>query len=361
MYYLLIFFSFFPFITLYNLGTDIQPYALIISFIIFIKNKMIVYKKFLMLFNIFLYSFLLLIILRDFSFSSIRSFANYASLFFISSASYTMMKKNNGLKEFYIKMIFNIWFVIGFIQTYIKKDFLLFLVSGGRTSLTRGVPGLNSEPSFYAYMLIFGMLISLDFHKNKILYLINLGIQLIFFARSAIGVLYLFIYLILLSIKYISSFKVKNYIKIFLIFGIFLIIYIVILKFMEGTRINALMNMAINNHEVLYKDQSIESRFYHIYFSVIKTIENFFLPHGFSDFRIMSGLGLALYELGFGGVLLIYSIYKIINQSIYHKLNKLNSIFVIIILFSAIQLANPILSFYLGYTLYGQKNKPLKY
>lgn len=63
-----------------------------------------------------------------------RSLFNYISVLVIPWAGYIVLKENGGISEKIIKNIINIWFVMGRIPTFINKDFLLFLVDGGRTT-----------------------------------------------------------------------------------------------------------------------------------------------------------------------------------------------------------------------------------
>jgi hypothetical protein len=69
--------------------------------------------------------------------------------------------------------------------------------------------------------------------------------------------------------------------------------------------------------------------------------------------RIMSGFGAALYELGIFAIIYFYIIInlhrKFYNNNIaFYR----QSIFLIILMFSSIQLANPLFSVYIGVLLY---------
>ena len=172
------FFCFFPFISLINTNTDLQPYALILSIIYLILLSctsgctfpkklggiLIVFigATFVLLFSsVFINNFFILI----------KAYASYLSIFVITFATYNILKMDGGLNERLVKVFIIIWLVIGLVQTFINRKFLLFIVPLLRTSTSRGVAGVFSEPSFYGYMCFFAMLLAMDFKKNKIVYI----------------------------------------------------------------------------------------------------------------------------------------------------------------------------------------------
>jgi hypothetical protein len=297
-----------------------------------------------------------LLLLGNTGIDEIRSLYKYISLFTISSAAFLVVKRNNGLNEKTIKIFINIWFLVSFIQTFIKSDFLFFLVSGARTSINRGVPGLTSEPSFYGFMVIFMFLFVLDFKKHRNLYIFNLLIQLILFAQSSVSMVYAFIYLLILVVINLGKFRPD-----FFLYSIGFIAMILVLLFLfvtdiQDTRIYNIITRIIQSPLKLYQtDGSVRSRVDDIIIPIQESFSSYLLPKGFasSDFyRIMSGYGAAIYELGFISLIVIGNIFYVIYSAYYHNNRKLNAIFITIIMFSAIQLSTPILPFYLGYCLY---------
>lgn len=368
MIYFLAVLCFFPFIQLINLGTDTQPYAAIFSILIIAFSRFRFNKKSILIGLIAVCAIFIFLISDNKSFLELRSLLNYISVFLISTATYIGLKRKQGLSEKFLKMIINTWFLVGFIQSYIKRDFMFGIIAGARTSVSRGVPGLNSEPSFYAYMLIFTLLMVLDFKKNKLLYIINICIQLILFAQSSIGIVYLLIYIALVSFKHMSFKIINSVVKISGLLIIASYIVNILPDLFPGSRMGTIIKQFLTNPMSLYfADQSIQSRVNHIINPIIASIKNGLFPYGYSNsirvlgyYRIMSGFGAAIFELGIIAIFLIGAIIKSIYDAKFHVNHKINSIYILILMFSAIQLASPLLAFYIGYCQYSKNEFPLK-
>jgi hypothetical protein len=235
----------------------------------------------------------------------------------------------------------------------------------------RGICSLAPEPSFYGANCIFFFLINKASFNNKKIDIL-LIFQIVILARSTIGVLFLGIYFI--YDFFLSGFNKKN---ILAVLTIPIISYFIINYFLIDTRIFQIFSYFMGNpSSVLIVDQSANSRFAHIFFSIRGFLSDYFLPHGYNTFnhymienapehtglfprgvnlsesaRIMSGYGAALFELGF----LAFPIIIVINYSIFKFYNKntrqllLLTLFLNTILFSAIPLSSPILGFLIGY------------
>src|SRR6266540_4110157 len=122
---LLIIFILFPFLTFINIDTDIQPYALVLSIVVFIieKDRRLPIPIALLLIPL-LFSLCLLAI-YGISFHAMRSVANYASLFFISAASYFVLQKTDKKHIGRILAIVTYsWFAVGMIQHFIDYEFM---------------------------------------------------------------------------------------------------------------------------------------------------------------------------------------------------------------------------------------------
>lgn len=94
------------------------------------------------------------------------------------------------------------------------------------------------------------------------------------------------------------------------------------------------------------------------------SIENIFLPFGFTSIqnitgfsRIMSGFGAVIYEMGVIGIVLIAALIYIIIKAKYHQNHFVNAIFILILMFSAVQLASPLFSLYIGYCIYSENKR----
>ncbi|MGI6614313.1 MAG: hypothetical protein ACOX3M_08105 [Saccharofermentanales bacterium] len=369
MYRLLIYFSLFPFVSFFNMGTDTQPYAFLTGIgVIFLTRKHKIPKEISPLLMLSFFSVLVFLAFGNFEFTAIRSMFNYVSLGVITYASYLAFENVRFDFEKNLKLVINIWFVVGFIQKYVSSSFLLFMVAGGRTTATRGVPHLTSEPSFYAYMLMFALMFVMDFKRHRNLYILNLAIQLVFFSQSAIGFVYASFYVLLNVGKYLFNHKSRNVGKALLIIVIILGLGYLYLHLYPASRASKLITRIIQNPLAAYSiDRSVQARVNHIYFSIRHSVNSFFVPQGYGksleiigSSRIMSGFGAALFELGFMGIVVIVSIFKIIFGAKEHNNRFLNSLFITSILFSAIQLASPTLALYLGYLVNLQKQSVMK-
>jgi len=354
------FFSFFPFICFFDIGTDTQPYAFIVSLLIIIFLSG--FRTPVLLLPLLLSSILavlILIVYGKYGMLEFRSLFNYLSVTAISYASYIGIKKTGGIKEKHIKLMINIWFMIGLIQTFIKRDFLLFLVAGGRTSLERGVTNLTSEPSFYGYMIVFALLFVMDFKEKRYLYIMNLLIQLFVFAQSAVAIVYLMVYLLLLLAKNVLRASPASMLRIVTTALICLIGLTLYFNIYPNSRATVLLNSIVSDPQAVYlKDASVRARVNHIAKPLKEAVRYKLFPAGYSKAledlgyrRIMSGYGAAIYELGIIGIIIVLNIFYIVFTADRHSNHKMNSVYVSIIMFSAIQLASPILAFYLGYVL----------
>jgi hypothetical protein len=129
---------------------------------------------------------------------------------------------------------------------------------------------------------------------------------------------------------------------------------------------------------VLLMDGSVNDRIFHIYFSVLGSLQYHLLPHGYSawlpylhrmlplyqpyawhvsDTRIMSGYGSALFELGFLGLLIPASI----TAALYRGFRKHGRLYLALIVFvnaimwTSIPLSFPLVSFLIGYVAYATR------
>lgn len=363
---LIYFFVFCPNIQIIVFGTDTQPYALVFSLTflliyLFKKDKIRVPKSYgwFMIPGVIALGLYVLGIIQTNFFEATRSMLNYLTILVIPLSSYYLFQICGGLKEQYVKWLINFWLIVAVIQKFFISDFMYFCIAGHRTTEERGVVSLMSEPSFYGYMCIFAMLFVLDFKskKERNIYLANLVIQIFLFAESSITILYLMIIVGVYVLSWFCRTKI-NLNMILLALGVLLIgvvAVVIILNFFQGSRLGSLVWYAVYTPTELLNDASIQERMSDIVMALRGFWENRFMPHGFGAGRIMSGFGAALYECGFFACALIYAFYIILRgqnsgASKYHI-----EVSLCIIMFSAVQLSLPILSFYLGYCLYNRK------
>lgn len=374
--FLLYFFCAFPFLSIFPFPSDTQPYALLIAVVYLLLRKRVRIPR-----NFYLPLAMLAVIVAWFVLTLLvepvsewlmlfRKVYNYITVMVIPLAVYNSFQYTNGLKEKWIKGFILAWLVVGVVQSYIYPNFLGFLVPNFRTSATRGVPGLASEPSFYGYMMVFFCVLASRFksEKERYIYIAICVLQVIFLAESSVAIVYLLVFLSVLVIKWILHFYkmsptrfLSTIVLVALSGALLYMLAKVYVRNNAGSRLVQLSRKLISNigsmrtlEDVYRVDVSVGQRVNAIYTSVKVSAENFFMPHGFvyTDFsgRIMSAYGTALYEFGFIGIYLI----AFFSVAIYKGQDRSWPILIGVaaMMFSAVQLASPMFSFLLGYSMF---------
>src|SRR5210317_352541 len=124
--YIFIFFCFFPYIDIINIGTDTQPNALVMSAILLfaIENKKI-NTPILLLWVLFLFSILLAITSNLSGFETIKNILNYLSAPMICLAAYNVFIKMKFKLPFSIFLIICLsYFIVGFMQMFVDPGFM---------------------------------------------------------------------------------------------------------------------------------------------------------------------------------------------------------------------------------------------
>ena len=130
--FLFLIFCFFPYVKLLPLGTDSQPYALLLGMILlplYLRKE--IKPEFLALLLVALFS-AGIAIFSPWDFNTVRSFINYLSLFVVSFVTYHFLKKKGGLPYVFFRNVVYIWFGVGIIQLFIYPSFLSFFGSERR-------------------------------------------------------------------------------------------------------------------------------------------------------------------------------------------------------------------------------------
>jgi hypothetical protein len=373
LYLLFFIFCFFPYVTFVNLGTDMQPYSLIIAFILLFLFRIRFNSTQLTIAFVFLISVIIFII-SGITFSSFRSLFNYSSLFFVSYVSLHVLKTERLNFEKILKISILIWFVVGLIQTLYDRTFLTFLISGSRTTENRGVTGLAPEPTFYGIVFIFFLIFLLHAqYKHKKLLIFACIVGIIFLAKSTMAFLFL---AILYFVYLLTHGKIKYILLGFLLFWI---LPVLMLEILPSTRLSYLVSKIIENPRLLVLiDASINDRFFHLFFSLKGWISNYMIPNGYltwnsyvlsqlpfySDFvilksfskgdRIMSGYGAAFFELGFFAFLIPITLGTLLFSIYENDLKKFFFFFIFVntIMFSAIPIGFSFFAVYLGFLGY---------
>ncbi len=361
IYYIFIFFLLFPFVRLYDFGTDIQPYALVLSIVLVLKIKPKLVFPILLYLVIFISSLLVFLIDPSNPVNSMRSIANYASLFFISYSLYWLVSKKIELVllEKIIKFSLYVWLSAGLLQILVDRELLDFIISV-RTTDNRGVTGLAPEPTFYGMILLFYGLILYLLNKNNIIHVFFCLVGILFLAKSSMALLYV-ISILVISIALQKNIKIYH--KVLIVALSFPLVFFAVGD--QDTRLGYIVSSLLKDPMALLEiDASIGDRISHLILSFKGFFDNFTMPHGYNSSqsyfvenawrfkslntewlstggRIMSGYGAAFFELGFFSLLIPLSSlylfkknYKRKHELVFHILS------INIIMLSAIQLAN---------------------
>lgn len=368
-------FCFFPFISLTgNSSHDVQPYCLVYTIFLFaiecvcggIRVNKTMRNLYLTIILGIVMGMLVTIILNGFNFSGVlRYLATYCGLILISYMSYTICVKNNGLDEKLIKACINIWLIVGMIQLFMPGEVISAIVANARTSNNRGVVSMASEPSFYGYMCIFLGLFVLEFSSQRVIYMINLLFQIIFLAKSSVTMLYLIILFGLIGLHFIGKASIKK--KLMSVSVLCCTVWGVgeLIRHIDSNqRMVIFLTVLYSGNDFftiisqLGMDGSISIRFYNVWICIQGFISYVGFPHGFRTGKIQSGYGSMLYTMGWIGAIIIFLIYQLVGSAYRNKMAKsVIPVFLTIILFSAIQLSNPVIGFLIGFYMYKRQNQ----
>lgn len=355
----------FPFVTFIHFGTDLQPWTLLIAGIIFagcvLKKKISLKTQIVKLLLVFFVYVSLIgaysVVVKDTFWHPLRSYVNYISLLVLPLAMFFMFRSQRGLQERTIKIAINVWLIVGLVQKYIHPQFLYEIIAGHRTTASRGVVSLASEPSFYGYMCIFFLLFVLFFERHRIFYCINLCFQILFLASSSVTVVYMAVFLGCYLVSCLIHPTKRNLVVGLSGIAAIVLVWMFILPLVVehiGGRMGELLSMLLDDPMSVLADGSIQDRIEHIVMALQGVVSNYGLPNGFTHFRMMSGYGTALYECGIPGLMII-----VLQLVIVYKGNSDNKTAALaittglmIMMFSAVQLATPLYSAYLAYCCY---------
>lgn len=385
----LFFLCLFPYISLVSTPFDTQPYAIVFSFLvillIFFSQKDIKIPILLVpYFIVLLYAFLMFMFNSNVG-SGLRSLVGYASVAIISLAGFLTFKKVRG-NHFIVAV--TIWFIFGFLQLLINKEFGGFLISRLSTSETRGVTSLAVEPSYYSIMCIFFFILNDVFlakgeysRKTYRLVFFIIVMQMLF-SRSGIGFVLTFMYLIS---KMFTKFSFVNIIKSAI--AVFSLSYISILLFtnipaLQTTRLGMILAIFTNDPlKIFLSDASISDRTAHILTSILSFPFSYGLGFGLGNWsqygldvvlqlggvvaqladyymilgdRIMSGWGTAIFELGIFGLFFLLSFVYMMRKGIKRTNGSMKKVYIsslitlVVTMTMAVPLAFPLFGYIIG-------------
>ncbi len=216
--YIFVFFCFFPYINIINIGTDTQPNALVAAAVLLfsISNKKL-NTPIILLWLLFLMSLVLALFSQLDAFDTVKNILNYLSTPMICLAAYNVFIKSDFKLPYRVfLLIVSTYFAVAAVQMYIDPGFMTALLNQGARGVMlggRGVVSLCPEPAFYGSLCLFFMVFSLIMYspKQNILTIGLLAVQLILFAQSATSILvflvaccvFLFIQLLKFRLNYI--------------------------------------------------------------------------------------------------------------------------------------------------------------
>jgi hypothetical protein len=365
---------FFPFVSLYKTGTDMQPYSLVLAMFgfIIVEHSVRLQKTFFFL-GIVLFFAVTIMIVEGITFGSVRSVLNYAQILFVSYFCFIILNKGIvNLPRFMVVTLF-IWLLVGVIQALYDKNFLLQILSASRTSDDRGVTSLASEPTMFGLILIFYILFFLHLRPKYMGLLILLcGFGIVLLAKASMPFL-------LLSIIAVFYMIFKGGVRSFLFVPAGIVSFFLAASLLfEGTRISLLSNMFFTDPKLLIEDLSVNDRLFHLIGSISGFLENYGIPNGFlywpeyslsatnssvffdaeniSTARIMSGFGGTLFELGIIGIFFIATVVRTIYLC--YPLDFRNFLFftlsITLLMLTAIPVGFSFFALFIGLLLHGR-------
>ncbi len=253
-----------------------------------------------------------------------RSTAGYLSLFAVSAAAWLLARAGHGMSDRFLERVVLVWFAVGAVQLLVDHSFLTGLVTNARGwHGGRGVTGLATEPSHYATVAAFLLMMLFLRGRERSFAGLLCILQIVFLAQSAQIVL-----LLAVAVAAYGLVFARPALFVAALLGPLAILTVWLLGIgieAGGIRILRLLELLMENPALLVLvDGSGNQRMASIFFAFKGWLDNGLLPAGltaFADYisaeaakardiwayvlatdRIMSGYGAALYELGLFGI-----------------------------------------------------------
>ncbi len=388
--YLFILFCFFPYIDIFQLGTDTQPNALLLGLVLLfaISNKRI-NAPLVLLWIVFFISIFLVFFNKVTVFEFFKNTLNYLSPPLIATITYWILHqlRYKVSFKFFMASMLTIAFV-GLMQLYVLPDFGSAFINMNRGVLQsgRGVVSLFSEPAFYGTTCLFFMAFSLMYFSKRQNYIAIplLLFQLVFISRSATAIaifllafgLFVFIQLCRFKFHYLLGSAVAA-----------IIVSSIALSYwskIEDTRAGQLAQTFIENPLLVTKiDGSVGIRFTGTVAPFLVMKHHNFMPQGLGYYRefltefrrkglydsfltihriekkprLSGGINMVLYQLGFIGLLFPFAIYLAFRGQLRNGPALLAFLFLIVSMMTQIQMMNAMIGFVIGTAIYrGKRN-----
>lgn len=317
-------FCLFPYLAPLPLPTDTQPYALLVAGIALLLLGLRAPVPVALLALLLPVAVAFLLLPADIgNFTAWRSALAYVSLFAIASATLLLARGGHPLSDRLLAASVYVWFTVGVLQMFAGRTLLTGLVSEARTTADRGVTALATEPSHYATVAAFLLLLLFLRGRERSLAGLLCVVQIVLLAQSAQVALLLAFVVVVYGLAMARP----------VVFLVGLLAPLAVLAAWglevtlrtDGLRILELLSLLIDNPALLVvADPSGNQRLAAIFFAFKGFLDHGFLPGSLADFgaymgaqldsgawplffadpteRILSGYGAALYELGMFGL-----------------------------------------------------------
>lgn len=302
-----------------------------------------------------------------------RSLIMYSTPFVIAACVYRAVKTGFDIDRIgrHVRFVMWIWCVAGVAQWLIDPTIIDFLVRV-RAGSGRGVNGFAPEPSFYGMSVILMWLILYYIRPSMAMsgrYIVLMVFQVVFLAKAALPILIIALALALwLMVKSKRVFFVL--VAVCLASGVY-VFESNTLASLDFRFLRLLYVLIDSPSTILLFDGSVSERFFHMYLSLLNSFSDFLMPHGLYGFNriiaqgqkeyaaflygeqttyILSGLGAALYELGFFSIIYFVVAFRLLRRQI--ALTRFDKVFIACVLllchFNTVTLAAPYFGILLG-------------
>ena len=356
---------------LLGLGTDTQPNALLVAFLLLvgIKDKK-VNTPIVLFWVVFILSFFLFFYNSLSLFVYIKNVLNYLSIPLVCTTMYvliTKMKYQLSFKSF--MWIIGLYGAIGLVQLYVSPTVIDFILNMQRGALLggRGVSSISTEPAYYGTTCLFFMIFSLiNFNKQQNLTAIPILIfQLTFLSRSATAIGLLVAALLLFTVIQLLRFKINYIIATTVSLMIAVPIFMNTWNQIEETRVGQLAEEFVKNPLLIAKfDGSVAVRLTSAMAPFMALSHDYAKPRGLgnyqeflSDFytkgqyrsflslhaikdkpRLGGSMNMVVFQLGFLGLLFPIAIFLSFRKALSSDAIKFCFILLVIIMFTQIQM-----------------------
>jgi len=383
--HIFVFSCFFPFLDVINIGTDTQPNSMVLgTIIIFASAKRKTNTPILLLWLTFAISLLFVFNSNVDAYLTLKLILNYLCPPIVAMAAYIVFIRIEYRVSFRLFMIYMfIYFFIAFVQAYIYNDFMTIFLNEGRGILLggRGVVSLTTEPAFYGSTCLFFIVYSILNYtkKQNIIATVFLLFQTLILAKSTISVAILGVAVMIFGFIQLLKLRILYVAFLSLLFVLLAVNYQTIVDSIETTRTGKVLTKFIRDPAMIAQvDGSIAMRASNTFAPYFVIRHNNFMPMGYGRFlkmlrklnsegkykalltvatldqreRIVGGLNMVLFQLGFLGLFFPLSIYLAFKPLIHKTIVLFALILFVTILFTQIQLMHSMIGFIIASAIY---------